>query len=146
MTFWAREMNLTFDKVVVQPTSASAPSDEIGGGFYSSSGSGPSATYTFNATRGGSHDIWLRVFVAINDGDSLHIDLDGSVITDHLPTSIQGQWAWEKVRTATLSAGGQHTLTLWAREDGLKVDKIVIKPAGSTAPSGNGPNETGSGA
>lgn len=124
-------------------TSAGKYLRKQGGGWYSSSGSGPSAKFSFKAGRSGNHDIWMKAYASDGGSDSLHVDLDGSASTYHFSSNNHGRWVWVKVRTVKLSAGGQHALTLWAREDDLKIDKVVIQPAGRSAPSGNGPGSSG---
>ena len=115
---------------------------KVGGGWYASHGTGPSARFRFQARQGGTYDLWLRAYAADAGSDSVHLDLDGDVVTDHWPGSALGKWAWVKSRQLSLSAGGEHTLTLWARENNLKIDRVLIQPTGRPAPSGLGPAES----
>ena len=56
-----------------------------------------------------------------------------------------GPWAWQNLANddeqmqLNIQSPGKHTLNIWVREDGVQIDKIVIKKA-SGAPSGMGPN------
>jgi hypothetical protein len=63
-----------------------------------------------------------------------------------------GTWRWS-VRTREnnrikvyLQTTGVHTLSLWMREDGFRVDKIVITQSGNYEPSSTGPAERHRGA
>jgi hypothetical protein len=51
-----------------------------------------------------------------------------------------GTWAWV-TQSVVVNTTGVHTFTLWGREDGFQVDKIVIS-TNAAQPSGNGPSES----
>lgn len=75
--------------------------------------------------------------------------LDGQqpvILTEFAPRAWS--WAAQSEETPgglvsfTISEPGLHTLRLWQREDGLRLDRIVITTNGSYNPSGNGPPES----
>jgi hypothetical protein len=53
---------------------------------------------------------------------------------------VVNSWAWRTVSLGSVTAG-IHTINVWAREDGFRLDKIVINTS-STAPTGAGPAES----
>lgn len=102
----------------------------------------------FSAT--GTYYVWVRGAGPNGNGDSLHAGIDGTG-----PASadrIQGfttSWKWSRTTmdtaTATIQVAtpGFHTIHLWMREDGFKVDKILLRTSSSsTAPSGTGPAQS----
>jgi hypothetical protein len=96
------------------------------------SGSGGSATYTFNVSKSGKYIIWARVAAPNNNDDSFYVSVDGgSQSTWDL--TLSSKWVWDKVShrgganpvTYNLSAG-KHTLLIKQREDGAKLDEFII--------------------
>lgn len=66
-----------------------------------------------------------------------------------IATTNGGAWAWSSDLTeyggrATLrvTAPGTHILSLWAAEDGARIDRILLTTNQSEAPSGAGPPES----
>jgi hypothetical protein len=45
------------------------------------------------------------------------------------------------VATFNVATSGVHTVNVWMREDGFKIDKLVITTNASYVPSGAGPAE-----
>lgn len=73
--------------------------------------------------------------------DSVHLSLNGSTSTFQTFTATS-TLAWKTANnTITLPAGTTTTLTVWMREDGTIVDKIVVSSS-STLPTGTGPAES----
>lgn len=105
-----------------------------------SSGAAPDAngqlSFTFNAESAGTYTLWARVICPSFDDDSFWVKMDdGSfVMWNGLATSTS--WTWKSQGTFNLTAG-THTLKIGYREDGAKLDKILITNS-SLAPSGIG--------
>ena len=85
------------------------------------------AEYTFKITRPGVYYIWARTFWEDGCGNSV-----GAVI-DHQPQVVLGNdgtydhWHWVTAkRTRFQLKAGEHTLTLLNREDGIRVDQILL--------------------
>ena len=73
--------------------------------------------------------------------DSVYLSLNGSTSTFQTFTATS-TLAWKTANnTITLPAGTTTTLTVWMREDGTIVDKIVVSSS-STLPTGTGPAES----
>jgi arabinoxylan arabinofuranohydrolase len=83
----------------------------------------------------GSFSIYARLNCPTYDDDSFWIKVDNGGFSMHNGLVTSG-WEWIKFNDYTLT-GGEHTLTIGYREDGAKMDKIVISNYG-TAPEGMG--------
>ena len=102
-------------------------------------------------TTPGTYSVWVRGSAANGNDDSLHAGLDGAgpASADRLSSFTSSGWVWKRdtmdgvPATLVITAPGLHTIHLWMREDGLKVDKILLRTsASSSAPSGKGPSES----
>ncbi|MBD2751395.1 M14 family zinc carboxypeptidase [Spirosoma validum] len=112
---------------------------------------GPRLDYALNFTTTGTYYVWVRM-AAGADGiydDSFHIGLDGGTPVTLNPNSTNynngsQSWSWVKAAgstafTVVINTPGAHTLNLWMREDGVRVDKIVMTNSASYTPTGTGP-------
>jgi hypothetical protein len=100
--------------VVENGTSTKLPKDGI-------------AAYTFNAP--GSVNIWLRLHAPTPDDDSVFLKIDdGKWQTWNSITGAERTLTWVLWRTVTGLAEDTHTLWIGRREDGVKIDKILISP------------------
>lgn len=113
----------------------------------------PSLQYLLNFEQAGVYYVWVRGF-GDTDGksNSLHVGLNADI----LPSSdkLQGftdEWRWSNATrdghraTLQIDEAGVHNVSLWMREDGLAVDKIVISNDPRYQPEGQGPaNNDGS--
>ena len=113
----------------------------------------PELTYQVRFDTPGEYYVHIRG--AAEDGprgnaDSVHIGLDGERLTgDGGLTGLNGGLSWgsrdtltgQRV-TITVDEPGTYELNLWAREDGVAVDKIVLTQDPDYAPSGEGPAES----
>jgi hypothetical protein len=91
-----------------------------------------SAEYSFIAPVTGNYVIWGRVKAMNGDEDSFFISVDGG---DYALWDLQisQDWVWDKVNDRAGAdpvifylEAGQHTLMLKHREDGSKIDQILI--------------------
>jgi hypothetical protein len=107
----------------------------------------PELRYTINFTTTGVYTIWLRGYAPNAAGDSLYVAIDDQsavILTGFTPRA----WGWanrsvqSQAATLTISEPGLHTLKLWQREDGLRVDRIVLTTDNAYNPSGSGPPES----
>jgi Gylcosyl hydrolase family 115 C-terminal domain len=102
----------------------------------------PRLDYSVNFSRSGTFYAFVRGDAATYTGrsDSCSLGIDGVVVADYLYGADPGVWAWVR-HTVTISTPGLHTVSLYGREDGGRVDKIVISMSPAT-PTGNGPPES----
>ena len=87
---------------------------------------GATMDYDFTVTVPGNYYVHFLQSSAGTSDNSLHWGIDGTWLEAINPTTVGG-WLWDTggVQTGSLTAG-THTLRVWMREDGTKIDKIVI--------------------
>jgi hypothetical protein len=109
----------------------------------------PRLDYRINFVKTGVHHVWIRGVGLTGSDDSVHVGLDGQVVTtaDRISGLATG-YGWTKntmdgvVATVNVTTPGVHVLNLWMREDGTVVDKIVLTTSASYTPTGTGPTES----
>ncbi len=123
-----------------------------------SDGRSPRLDYNVHFPTAGIYYVWVRAIRS--DGsqtgkdDSIHIGLDGKELdsSDSIqlaPTSFNS-WEWsnrdmsnQRV-TVNVDSSGMHTLNLWMREDGAKVDRILLSEHAWYTPDVTGPQANSS--
>jgi hypothetical protein len=110
----------------------------------------PTLKYVVNFLTTGTHYIWLRVNTNGSGGDnSIHAGLNGTISAERLEGGISSDWVWKSYKsdgnrpTINVPSTGEHTFCLFMREDGMRVDKIVLTTNIDYVPTGNGPAESG---
>ena len=93
-------------------------------------------TYTFRVPTDGTYFMWGRIIANNASEDSFFVSIDGGdYITWVTKVGEFETWTWDQLRdgpvadekTVTLELqAGQHTLLIRHREDGIKLDKILI--------------------
>ncbi len=110
----------------------------------------PELQYTINFTTTGTYYVWLRGYAPNGAGDSVYLGLDSApntVLTGLTPR----MWDWANTDTQSnpvtieITQPGLHTLHLWQREDGIRLDRIVLTTASEYTPTGDGPPESQTG-
>ena len=102
-------------------------------------GSGGYAEYSFDVKKAGNYVVWGRVLSPNGDDNSFNVSMDGGA--DSLwDTTISSNWVWNRVSHRNGSdpvvynlSVGNHTLVIKQREDGTKLDRIVIIGDANTA-------------
>ncbi|HMQ33094.1 MAG TPA: hypothetical protein PKD53_20350 [Chloroflexaceae bacterium] len=109
---------------------------------------GPEAQYPITFHQSGTYVVWVRAVADSSGDNSVRFGLNGEPV-GVLATTSGGAWAWSSDLTdyggrATLrvTALGTHVLSLWAAEDGARIDRILLTTNLSEAPSGAGPAES----
>ena len=116
-------------------------------------GNSPKLSFRVNFTQTGTHCIWLRGradYSLPGNGDSVHVGLDGAAVStsDRMGGWGNGEWTWEKETmdgpraTIYVPSAGIHTVDVWMREDGFRLDKLIVAKSSSYTPSGSGPAES----
>jgi hypothetical protein len=72
--------------------------------------------------------------------DSCWGGVDCVVITPHHVSNAMDLFAWQG-QAVTVETTGIHTVSVWGREDGFKLDKIMINKS-AELPSDTGPDES----
>ncbi|MEM6801364.1 MAG: PKD domain-containing protein [Bacteroidota bacterium] len=109
---------------------------------------GPRLDYHLNFSETGIYTVYIRTSAPGNNDDSYHIGLNGSAITNNsgYGMGLNGSWAWAdranqgELVQINVPSVGKHVFNIWMREDGVKIDKIVISKNG--APTAQGPGES----
>ena len=89
--------------------------------------------------------MWVRGYASRSSGDSLHVRLAGETLA--LTGFTLDEWHWSNLTvegtTAQLTVTpGLHTLNLLMREDGLRVDRVLLITDTNYIPTDNGPAES----
>ena len=107
----------------------------------------PELGYTINFTIPGTYTVWLRGYAPNGAGDSVYVGLDEQPVT-RLTGFPPRQWSWANQDqagnrvTISVTAAGHHSLRLWRREDGLRLDRVVLTTDSGYNPSDLGPTES----
>ena len=118
---------------------------------------GPRLDFEVTLARTGRWYVWVRGLAngsSAATSDSCHVGLDGSLpSTADRIAGFDRSYGWaddtmdgSDVPYLDVSAAGTHTINLWMREDGFRVDRIVLTQDAALVPSGLGPGATGPGA
>ncbi len=106
--------------------------------------SAPRLDYYVNFTSTGTFYLFVRGdagLKSISTSDTCHAGVDNTPIgTFYDFDDYGGTWGW-RVQTVNVNTTGIHTVSIWGREDGFRIDKIVVSTS-SSPPSGNGPSES----
>ena len=101
-------------------------------------GVSPQLDYSVSFANALTHYVWIRGYAASNTDDSVHAGLLGAGVPGATNTASgitlnqYGNWQWTRtntlggVATLTVSATTTQTFSLWMREDGMRVDRILL--------------------
>jgi hypothetical protein len=94
--------------------------------------------YDLNVTNGGAFNVWMLTQGLTTSDDSFWVSMDGTA--DLRPTpDPAAAWGWQKVGTTTINIPtGKHQLKIKVREDGTRVDKVLLTKNTALTPSGLG--------
>ena len=109
----------------------------------------PQLDYAINFTKTGTHYVWVYMSGPTSNDDSIHVGLNGSsnATNDHV-SNVGQSWTWTNTNmssarvTFDVSSTGEHTMNVWMREDGTRVNKIVLTTDPNFIPTGDGPPES----
>jgi hypothetical protein len=97
----------------------------------------------------GTYHVWMRGIGVNGDGDSCHAGIDGTgpASADRI-SSFSSTLGWSRstmdgaTATINVTTPGLHTISVWMREDGFVLDKILFTTNGGLTPTGGGPAES----
>ena len=110
--------------------------------------SSPHLSWPIYNETGGTYSVWVRSMAPDAGGDSLHVSLDGGAPSSGADlTGFTNEWDWSRVTptsnaTLDLSTTGEHTLEAYMREDGLRVDRVLLITDTNYIPTDTGPAES----
>ena len=99
----------------------------------------PEVGYRVLFPAAGTYQLWVRGY-GLSNGNTLHQGRDGQLATQNVSFAT-GSWTWVK-RAIAIPSAGEHTVQLWMREDGLRVDRLLLAESASFTPTGSGPAVT----
>ena len=108
----------------------------------------PRADYLVNITTPETYTVWLRGYPNNASSDSAYVGVDpgGQVVA--VTGFTPDEWSWANVKvdntvaTMTITSTGLYTVNLWMREDGLRIDRLLLTTDTTYVPTGEGPLES----
>lgn len=99
------------------------------------SNSGPKMYYKINFAEAGSYSLYALVKSQADVDDSILVSMDGgtaAALNDTKDTG--GAFKWFKLGSQiSVSTAGEHILSIWEREDGIVLDRIILTKNGTHA-------------
>ena len=109
----------------------------------------PQMDYEIKFEHTGTHYVWVRLIGPTDADESCHAGLDGAEIdTSDRISLVAADWTWTNATMDTDPATfdvpktGVQTLNIWAREDGIAIDRILLTTSSSYTPPVDGPPES----
>ncbi|MBB3836085.1 murein tripeptide amidase MpaA [Runella defluvii] len=114
---------------------------------------GPRLDYVLNISTPGTYYVWVRMSAgsSTTSDDAFYVGLNGVSVSSNFTNGINNNggtaWTWvgavSAVRvTANVTTPGYNVLNIWMREDGIRIDKIVVTNSSSFTPTGTGPSQS----
>ena len=95
----------------------------------------PSVTYKVNIANAGNYYLYVNTSNPNADADSYHVAVDGDYsFTDK--SEMTGRETWYSAGKALNLDAGEHTITVYAREDGFTLNQLVLSTNKSEKLSG----------
>ncbi len=99
----------------------------------------PRLNYKINFLITGNHAVWLRMYSVTGDEDTAFVGINatlpgsaGTGNSNRLVTPTNGGWVWVRGPNINVTTVGERFVTVYMREDGLRVDQIMITAETST--------------
>jgi hypothetical protein len=117
--------------------------------YYSDTDESPYLDYSVYFSTADRYYVWVRGWGISDSDDSIHAGLDG-VVTENSDriNNFGDNWSWHRDTMDGTDAYldvdevGLHTFNLFMREDGFRVDKVVLTTDDGFTPSDTGPVES----
>lgn len=94
-------------------------------------------TYTFDIEEAGTYTLYARMITPTANDDSYWVKMDNGSYAMWNGMGTSTSWTWFGFSTSYTLSKGSHTLTIGYREDGAKLDKLLLTNS-NTAPEGEG--------
>ncbi len=101
--------------------------------------SSPALNYQVQFAHAGNYKFWVRGWAATGSDDSIYVGVDGVAVS--MTYATKGSWSWKSV-PVTITNPGPHQVSVWMREDGAYVDRLLLSTNKTFTPTGNGPAES----
>jgi hypothetical protein len=109
---------------------------------------GPRLDYTVNFTQTGNTYVWVKMLSTATSNDELNVGISTTPnatapTTTITNSSVATVWTWVRAGPFNIPAVGTRAVSLYMREDGMRIDALYItRNTGTTAPTsaiaGNG--------
>ena len=111
---------------------------------------GPELRFRVRFDAPGTWRVWLRGNADGGADDSAHVGLGGALAAPGRAVSVSAGpgYRWTNrtmaggAATVTVPAAGEHVVSVWMREDGLRLDRLVLARDAAYRPTGTGPAES----
>jgi hypothetical protein len=98
----------------------------------------------------GTYHVWLRGLATNGSNDSVHVGLDGAAVAtaDRMTLNTTGAFTWFKstmdgpFATIQVATAGLHTVNVWNRESGFRLDRLLLTSDAAFTPTDGGPSES----
>ena len=106
----------------------------------------PELQYTINFSTPGTYYVWVRGYANVNTDASFHTGLDGVSDTAARMTLTQfNSWQWSNAvlssaapAVISVGAAGNHTFSIWMRDDGVRIDQVILTTNPNYTPEATG--------
>lgn len=114
-------------------------------------GIAPELLYAIRFSNPGTYRVWIRAFTTSTQADSVYVGLDGQERNARFAQEFQvdgngflwsGETRSEGPQTIEVGQPGLRPLSIWLRESGQIIDKIIVTRDQALVPEGVGPAET----
>ncbi len=107
----------------------------------------PQLDYRVNFVQTGTHYVWVRGIGNQSSNNSVHVGLDGIEVATSaaLNFPLTTSWVWHGgvgVAQFEVASPGVHTVNVWMRETGFRIDKLIVTTDAGFIPAGTGPVES----
>lgn len=108
----------------------------------------PRQSFSMAITNPADYTVWVRGMAPDAAGDSVYIGINGNFNDNAALTGFTNQWSWSRQTMSDTQASlpltnsGVYTLDLAMREDGLRIDRLLLVTDTNYIPSGTGPDES----
>ncbi len=112
----------------------------------------PQLDYKIKFSSAGWYTVWVRGYAQVigpnsYHSDSLHVGINGNLSSGLAVSGFSGNrymWSNQRMNTRTrariyVPSKGTHTISVWMREDGMMIDKLLFTKDSKYTPSGYGP-------
>jgi len=109
----------------------------------------PRQSFAVQIENPADYTVWIRGMAPDAAGDSAHIGINASTSSAQTITGFTNEWSWSRQTMSSTQAAlplndsGFYTLTLSMREDGLRIDRLLLITDTAYIPSSAGPVESG---
>lgn len=131
---WVPDATLDFSGI-----SAMRASPNTGANLGNTTGA-PVLNYPVAFQSTGNHYVWVRIFSPTDSDNRVFVSI-GSLAAQSISTGNNGSWRWVRSSSFNVPSVATHTVAVHMREDGLKIDALVVtRDNGNTEPTTTTPN------